>query len=560
MNKQDLLNIGIEKLKNKEYDEALDFLERAKEVEPENPDIEYNIGQVYMSINSLNDALESFQNSIALIYNTCDIELENKKIVSAQIAIAQCYLKEKSFDLCFANCIQIDKSLCPSNIELIEIYLVLANELFNIGKKEKTLKLLDELQHFDFEREQDIKFQNLKEKVSKDINNFALLNKLTKDELIEEGRNKWSNGENELAIQFFNEVIKRDSKDAVPIIDIGKVLSSQGNYEESIEYFNRALEMEYPYKYYVYDQIAATLYEMKKYEKSIEYYDLAIETNSGTIGNYYWGKANSFYMLGKYEEAIKHYTGVLENENSSESAKYNAIKFIYLSFKYSGKESDQIQFLNEELNRKSSPHYYIYELLAEKYYNLKNYNKSIEYYDNAISTCLNDKPKLHLWKAHAHEEIGEYSDAISEYLYVLNNPNSTINEKNDAVRWISVSYKNVNGYDKALDFLKNADEKNSCEKDVIYDSIGNLYYCLKKFNDAEKYLKLAIKESHNKKGNYSLGLADVYFHLGKYEKSLEFAEISINEGNMPDECIEKAKEFIKLSKNKIKENNSFDIN
>ncbi|URZ86616.1 tetratricopeptide repeat protein [Floricoccus penangensis] len=420
MNKQELLNIGIEKLKNKEYDEALDFLERAKEIEPENPDIEYNIGQVYMSINSLNDALESFQNSIALIYNTCDIELENKKIVSAQIAIAQCYLKEKSFDLCFANCIQIDKSLCPSNIELIEIYLVLVNELFNVGKKEKALKLLDELQHFDFEREQDIKFQNLKEKISKNITNNGLLNDLTSDELIEQGRNKWNNGENELAIQFYNEALRKDSKNPTPIIEIAMVFESQGNYEESIEYFNRALEMGLPsIKEFLYSNIASNLYSMKKYNDSLKYYDLALSTSKGNFWEDLCGKGNCLCQLKKYTEAIVIYIKIIKFGNISNERKRNILKIICICFDNLGEPNKIIPFLKDCMGTVNIEKYYLYQLLGEYLYFEKRYD-----------------------------------EAIIEYKNVLKYNNADIEIKKNVVNAISKCLQNLDKHDEAIEFLK----------------------------------------------------------------------------------------------------------
>jgi superkiller protein 3 len=82
----------------------------------------------------------------------------------------------------------------------------------------------------------------------------------------------------------------------------GEALFNESRYNESIEAYNKAIELNQSYKD-AWHRKGRALRSLEKYNDSIDAYDRAIDLDP----NWTWpwsGKANTFYKMAKYNESI----------------------------------------------------------------------------------------------------------------------------------------------------------------------------------------------------------------------------------------------------------------
>lgn len=63
---KDLIEMGEFYFVNQKWNNALDILNRAQKIEPNNPDVYYNIGIVYEMKNQLEDAKHMFEKALKI--------------------------------------------------------------------------------------------------------------------------------------------------------------------------------------------------------------------------------------------------------------------------------------------------------------------------------------------------------------------------------------------------------------------------------------------------------------------------------------------------------------
>lgn len=170
----------------------------------------------------------------------------------------------------------------------------------------------------------------------------------TKEDLLQKGINLLESQNNDQALAFFEEALKRDPESVRAISDKGIIFARQGKFEEAKKLFDTAISISekkgvIDYRPIVnagivlsiygdpveaiqyFDRVlnnrdkapkdavlaalvnkGVTLFEDGKYEESITYFDqaLAIEPNRlGALVN----KANALQELGEYKEALKYF-------------------------------------------------------------------------------------------------------------------------------------------------------------------------------------------------------------------------------------------------------------
>jgi tetratricopeptide (TPR) repeat protein len=107
------------------------------------------------------------------------------------------------------------------------------------------------------------------------------------------------------AIQAFDKAIELDPQCAASALTFkGKALTKQGKNDEAMQCFNKAIELapdyEVPWEYK-----GTVLYKQGKYDEAIQAFDKAIEANSEIAGEAFYYKSRILYNESKYDEVIQ---------------------------------------------------------------------------------------------------------------------------------------------------------------------------------------------------------------------------------------------------------------
>ncbi|MCD4794524.1 MAG: tetratricopeptide repeat protein [Bacteroidales bacterium] len=233
---------------------------------------------------------------------------------------------------------------------------------------------------------------------------------------------------------------------------IGFAESLKMNYNESEKYFNKALEYcGHLYKYSESNIVKFSVNELK--------------------ANIYNGIGNIYVDKGYYSIALNNYL------------KAQKIRDILIS---AGKMSES----------ETAGQYYSIGLV---HYYLKNYSKSLDYYEKCLNICQEFNNLEGIAKCNLNIGIIEA-------------------ERNN----VDIALKH---YNKTLDFA--LENKNPILEAHVYTNLSECYIEKKEYSKAELYLAKAmiIAQKHkNKQGEIfiMLGLSDLYNILHKYDKSLDF--------------------------------------
>jgi tetratricopeptide (TPR) repeat protein len=184
-------------------------------------------------------------------------------------------------------------------------------------------------------------------------------------------------------------------------------LGGQGNYEEAITYFDKALAIDPNYKEALNGKGDA-LVDQGNYEEAITYFDKALAIDP----NYKLALNNKGYALGgqgNYEEAITYYDKALAIDPNYKTALNN--KGYALGGQ--GNYEEAITYFDKALA--IDPNYK--EALTNKGYALGgqgNYEEAITYFDKALAIDPNLKEALN-GKGDALVDQGNYEEAITYY-------------------------------------------------------------------------------------------------------------------------------------------------
>ena len=233
--------------------------------------------------------------------------------------------------------------------------------------------------------------------------------------------------------------------------------------------------------------VANGLASQKDYVTSNFYLNLAKYLNPNFI-SFETLYAENFFIINEYDEANKIY-----NEIQKHGSVYSwyASKKIALILIRQEKKKEAIIFLEKTFQKIKNPTTYEIFDYAEFLKNNERYEESIKYF----STVINIIDKKHYLygqvldgRGVAYERTDQWNEAEADLLNSLTvSPNDAYVINYLAYSWIE---KGIN-IDKSLNMLKKANVLRPNDGYII-DSLGWALFKLKKYEEAKKYLQLAV--------------------------------------------------------------------
>ena len=224
--------------------------------------------------------------------------------------------------------------------------------------------------------------------------------------LIDKGNYLYSRGFYKESLEWFNKALNIKPDDTVALGGKGNSLRMLGRYEESLEWLDRALEIN-PNEVFALSGKGASLRMLGRYEESLKWLDRALEI-SPDHEFALWNKGESLRQLGRYEESLKCYDKALEiNPNG-----VFALSGKGASLRMLGRYEESLKWLDRALE--TSPNYEF--ALASKgasLHQLGRYGESLKCYDKALE--ISPDYKFALWnKDESLRVLSRYEEAEVE--------------------------------------------------------------------------------------------------------------------------------------------------
>ncbi len=202
------------------------------------------------------------------------------------------------------------------------------------------------------------------------------------------------------------------------------------------------------------------------------------------------------------------------------------------------KYSDELLDLSESLNKADAKAFALF-YIAEYYFNIDDFQKAIEYYNQALplyQSFDNNNQIMHIYhyKGRANQYLNNYDDALSSYQKAIEIAESIGNKEQSAISYqdIGTLYNDLEKYSLSLYYYEKALEiykQTNNEKRIaaIYQNIGVLHY---NWGDLSKSLEyylnsLKIYEELQDKQNIAISLSNIglFYEEGKnYSMALDY--------------------------------------
>lgn len=232
------------------------------------------------------------------------------------------------------------------------------------------------------------------------------------DNLNKNGLDCIEKGEFEEAINYFDKALEKEPKNVEIINNKGYALKEAGHYEEALQHFEIALSIDPSYKIAMFN-IANIYDKLGGYDKAIEFYNEIIK-DEPKHKEALFNKANTLAKAGKYEQAVSMYNKLIKNDPKHKEALNNKGNTLMKLKKYDEAIIQYDQAIAIE------PKYIeaIYNkglALAHK----NKYEEALKYYDEAIN-LEPDNEKLWEGRRNALDKLERYEDIVKHTNDILN--------------------------------------------------------------------------------------------------------------------------------------------
>ena len=351
------------------------------------------------------------------------------------------------------------------------------------------------------------------------------------------------------AVEYFKKTLELRPDFTQAAIDMAASYEAMGEYPKAIEVFRHLLS-EDENRFAVLQRLIQLLIQQRRFEEALEYLELAVE--SGLGGQETLRKMGLIHLeLEQHDDAIKIFTAMLDKDPSAHQIRF------YLGMAYEEKGEmdrayaefvriphgspayvDAVGHIAFILNEKGKPDQ-AEEVLKEAivtnpgqidfYMNLSALYESTDSTKAGLELLLDaekrfeNDPRLHFRLGVLYDKLGRKPESIERMKKVL-----SLNPKDvQALNFLGYTYAEMGiNLEEALGYVKQA-VKLRPNDGFILDSLGWVYFKLKKYDEALKYLEEAMNLVDDD-STIVEHLGDIYYAshdsknaLKAYKKALE---------------------------------------
>ena len=432
-------------LEIKLYGKAFVIFERSLKIDPNNTITLDSYGQALAKSGNYEKAFEIFEQALQI--NSTNTTVLN----SYGQALAKSGNYEKAFGI-FEQSLQIN----PDNTTTLNSY---GQALVKSGKYEKAFGIFE---------------QYLKIKP----NNTRVLTSYGK--ALADTRNY------EKAFEIFEQSLQINPNNRITLTSYGQGLAESGNYEKAFEIFERSLQIE-PNNIITLNSHGQVLTKSKKYEKAYEIFERSLQI-----------EPNNIITLNSYGQALTksgNYKKVCEIFEKSLQLQPNDIKTLTSygqALTELGNYEKACEIFEQSLQLQHDDIITIarYCNTLTKYgkvlLNARNFEKSCEIFDRFLQ--IKSDNYISFIYARCLEELGKYTDAISQL--------------------------------KTIDF----DSLPQYHINVIHITLGRLYYGLKLYEKGDQYFNLAIANSDDEEKSILSSARSILAHNPYNESAIKMLQ------------------------------------
>jgi tetratricopeptide (TPR) repeat protein len=318
------------------------------------------------------------------------------------------------------------------------------------------------------------------------------------------------------ALVSFDRAIELDANDQWDWNKRGNVLNNLKRYDEALVSYDRALELDANYQW-AWANRGNVLNNLKRYDEALVSFDRALELDA----NYQWAWANRGNVLNnlkRYDEALESDDRALELDANSQWAWVNRGNVLYNLKRYDEALESYDRALELDENDKLA-----WADRGEVLCNLKRYEEALESFDRAIELDAN-----YQW---AWANRGNVLDNLKRYDEALVSYDRAIEiDTNDKWAWNKRGnvLNNLKRYDEALVSYDRAIEIDTNDK-WAWNKRGNVLNNLKRYDEALVSYDRAIEiDTNYQSAWFQRGwVLDI---LGRYEEALISCDKAIELG------------------------------
>lgn len=385
-----------------------------------------------------------------------------------------------------------------------EYYEFIVDLMENGAISENSRKILDKRK---------IKF-GISETRAKELEEFAKQNNsASSNDLLEEGKTYYNNGEYDKAIEIFKKAVELNPNDDDSWRLLGNSYNRNGQIEEAIKYYLKAAELN-PDDSRNWFNLGISYSNNEQYKEAINSFLKVVELNPDDSYSWY-GLGNSYIKNKQVEDAIKSLLKATElNSNDYQSWLDLAIYYIH-NEQY--EEAIEPLLKAIELNPNNAGDLsllgYVYKINGQ-------YEEAIKYLSKAKE--LNPDGFDNWYElGEAYLNNGQFQEAIETLLKAVE-----LNPDEDIWRLLGMSYRLNEQYEEAMNSFIEATKLNQ-DNNINWYAIGDLFYIQGAYEEATEYLIKSIGLGNNGLNAWE-HLGNAYSELENYTEAVECYEYILN--------------------------------
>ena len=492
-------------------EQAINFFQKAIEVNPEEPAAHYELAKLLVKKNKLDEALYETQRAAEL-----DPDNDWYKLLLANI-----YEKKGQYQ----ESLEVWEELVQKNPDNIEYKFELAGKYIFAGEKKKAIELFDEIEERAGINEQlSIQKQKLYQSLGEEEKAIGEIQKLIQNNPAESryyallAEAYMNQGNREKALEAYKKISEIDPEDPYVHISLSDFYRKSGEQEKAFEelklgFKNPQLDIDTKVQillaYYTVNQ----LYSEYK-DQALALSEILIEAHPEEP------KAHSIhadllYQQDKFEEAREAFRKVI----SIDSGKY----VVWEQLLFIEAELEDYKAMKREASRAvelfpQQPLLYFFAGVSEA--QLKNYEEAVRYLERGKTFVIENNPLLIQFYANLgdnYNQLGKHEKSDEYYEKALElDPNNSLVLNNYAYY---LSLRGIN-LEKAKTMAEKAVQLDSANSANL-DTYAWVLFKLGEFEAAEKQIIKAMEYGGEQDGTLHEHYGDILYKLGKKKEALQ---------------------------------------